>query len=255
MRLSNIAVTGLLPAAMAWRGMEDTLEEILKRDTLKEAGCGESTELIGDLTFVSDYDLSPVGHRVRNILLGLEPGESHEIYDYVPPLGSYACERDTCCVWWYIVDEMEKLFKGPSGRCTNAARAAIRLGFHDAAGWSKFTGPFGGADGSIVLAPEEMTRRANAGLAEIVDQMKIWFEQWHGYGISMADLIQMAGTVATVVCPLYVPPNILGRARFMKHTDPREIVAPVFAPLSVVTTTTLLASTVSYPAPLTAPMT
>ncbi|KAK5658919.1 hypothetical protein OQA88_1734 [Cercophora sp. LCS_1] len=206
MKLTHALTWALLHGgALSFPGMESTLSDIhktLKREEQSSQDCRESAELIGDLEYLEDYELSPVGARVRNIILGFESGESDEIYFNVPPLNSYACAQDTCCVWWYIVDEMERLFRGPSGRCTNPARGAIRLGFHDAAGWSKFTGSRGGADGSIVLAPEEILRPLNHGLEEIIQQMKIWYEQWGGYGISMADLIQMAGTVATVVCPL-----------------------------------------------------
>lgn len=106
------------------------------------------------------------------------------------------------CVWQYIANEMVTAFKGPSGRCTNAARAAVRLGFHDAAGWSKNTGTSGGADGSIILAPEEIKRPANRGLEEIVTLTKSWYNKYKGYGVSAADIIQMGANVATVVCPL-----------------------------------------------------
>jgi len=198
----------VLPTTFAWKGMENTLADILsKREGLAsaQADCRESTELIGDLEYLVDEQLTPVGARVRNILRGDESGESDEIYYHnmkVPPLRSYACAQDTCCVWYYIANDMEKLFRGPSGRCTNAARGAIRLGFHDAAGWSKHTGPGGGADGSIALTTEELTRPLNHGLEEIVKQAREWYHQWAPYGVSMADIIQMAGTVATVVCPL-----------------------------------------------------
>lgn len=97
---------------------------------------------------------------------------------------------------------MVAAFKGPSGRCTSLARGAVRLGFHDAAGFSKATGPAGGADGSIVLAPEEMTRVDNKGLEEIVAQTKTWFAKYKSFGVTVADLIQMGANVATVVCPL-----------------------------------------------------
>lgn len=76
------------------------------------------------------------------------------------------------------------------------------MGFHDSAGWSKATGPLGGADGSIVLAAAEMQRPANLGLQDIVAQMKTWYSTYSKYGVSMADLIQMGSTTATVVCPL-----------------------------------------------------
>lgn len=106
------------------------------------------------------------------------------------------------CVWQSVANDMARAFKGPSGRCNNAARAAVRLGFHDAAGWSKPTGPTGGADGSIILNPDEIKRPLNRGLEEIVVQTTGWYNQYKQYGISAADLIQMGANVATVVCPL-----------------------------------------------------
>ena len=178
-------------------------QDFVQHETCSESNI-KSYELIGDIAYLSPDALTPVGHRVRNILLGEESAESDEISSYVPPLNSQACAQDTCCVWWYIVDEMMRLFTSPSGRCANPARGAIRLGFHDSAGWSKYTGPGGGADGSIILAPEEMTRPRNKGLEEIVEHMKEWHQRWSGYGVSMADLIQMGASVGAVVCPLYV---------------------------------------------------
>lgn len=97
---------------------------------------------------------------------------------------------------------MVSAFKEDSGLCTDAARGAIRLGFHDAAGWSKSTGPSGGADGSILLAEEEINRPINLGLQEIAATTKAWYDEYKEYGISAADLIQMGANVATVVCPL-----------------------------------------------------
>ncbi|KAK4454539.1 ligninase h2 precursor [Podospora aff. communis PSN243] len=205
MKFSRVAATcALAQGALSWPGMTATFQNVLKRAeraAAANADCKESVELIGDLEWLQDHELSNIGALVRNIILGYESGETDQIRN-APPLHSYECQQDTCCVWWYIADEMERLFRGPSGRCTNPARAAIRLGFHDAAGWSKFTGQSGGADGSIVLAPEESQRLLNGGLQEIIEQMKIWHSKWESYGVGMADLIQMAATVATVVCPL-----------------------------------------------------
>ncbi|KAF9878517.1 ligninase H2 [Colletotrichum karsti] len=113
-----------------------------------------------------------------------------------------ACAADICCIWKYIADDLATTFKGESGRCTDYARAAIRLGFHDAAGWSKGTGNLGGADGSIVLSSSEISRVENKGLEEIVEQTKTWYNKYKQYGIGMADLIQFSANVATVVCPL-----------------------------------------------------
>ncbi|KAK4681271.1 hypothetical protein QC764_105970 [Podospora pseudoanserina] len=159
-------------------------------------------ELIGDLQWLKPRQMGPVSHLIRSILVDGFDAQSNEHYQYVPPLRSAACARDTCCVWWYIAKEMSQLFRGTDGQCTDAARGAIRTGFHDAGAWSKTTGDFGGADGSIVHAPEEMLRRPNKGLQEIVQQYKFWYDRWSHFGVSMADLIQMGANVATVVCPL-----------------------------------------------------
>lgn len=43
-----------------------------------------------------------------------------------------------------------ELFKGPDGECNDSARAAIRLGFHDARPSDK-NSPNGGADGSLLM--------------------------------------------------------------------------------------------------------
>jgi hypothetical protein len=89
-----------------------------------------------------------------------------------PPMQSPACLQDTCCIWKYIADEMTAKFRGESGRCNLFARGAIRLGFHDAATWRKGMN-YGGADGSIIFN-NEIYRTDNAGLEEIVDQMRLW---------------------------------------------------------------------------------
>jgi hypothetical protein len=96
---------------------------------------------------------------------------------------------------------MENTFRGSAGRCNGLARGAIRLGFHDAGGWAK-SSPFGGADGSILLNPDEMGRQENSGLQEIASVTTKWYNKYKGYGVTMADIIQMGANVATVVCPL-----------------------------------------------------
>ncbi|KAH8901295.1 peroxidase [Thozetella sp. PMI_491] len=173
-------------AALKARGSSDSLD---------------STELIGDL---NTGTLSKVGQDVASIITGRKSGESDESWDVsrLPKKGTPQCSKDTCCIWQYVSNDMKAAFTGKSGRCTDLARGAVRLGFHDAAGWSKATGPGGGADGSIILAAEEMTRSDNLGLQETVDQFKIWYNQYKSYGVGMADLIQMGANVATVVCPL-----------------------------------------------------
>ncbi|KAL1875447.1 hypothetical protein Daus18300_003186 [Diaporthe australafricana] len=192
--------------AVAHPGMANVVDEIKANIMSRQGGPVDpalnSNELIGDLLTLQDNQLTPVAKDIKATILSQANGESLDTYPNVPRLGTPQCKADTCCVWQYIANEMVAAFKGPSGRCTNAARAAVRLGFHDAAGWSKSTGPDGGADGSLILAPEEIRRPGNRGLEEIVTLSQTWFNKYKGYGVSAADLIQMGANVATVVCPL-----------------------------------------------------
>ncbi|KAK3335833.1 heme peroxidase [Cercophora scortea] len=199
---STAALAGcvLLQTALGYPGMKATMNKLLN---LKSKDCCKSDELLGDLVWLEKHQYSHVGRDIAKILGGDLSGESNEYYSrQLPPLGSRGCARDTCCVWQYIAYDMERLFRSHDGTCTDAARAAIRLGFHDSAGWSKSTGRHGGADGSIVFCPEELRRESNRGLEEIVEQTRYWYEKYRYYGISMADLIQLGANVATVICPL-----------------------------------------------------
>lgn len=192
--------------AVAHPGMAKVVNEIKANIMSRQGGPVDpalnSNELIGDLVTLQDSQLTPVGKDIKAVILNQANGESLETYSNVPKLGTPQCKADTCCVWQYVANDMVTAFKGPSGRCTNAARAAVRLGFHDAAGWSKKTGPDGGADGSLILNAEEIRRPGNRGLEEIVTLTQAWFAKYKGYGISAADLVQMGANVATVVCPL-----------------------------------------------------
>lgn len=173
--------------ASAYPGMDTVLLEIEARQN-SDNEPGKSTELIGDLATTSDAQLTPVGKSVKNIILDKETGQSSATYPNVPKKDTPQCAADKCCIWNYIAQDMASKFKGNAGRCNDLARQAVRLGFHDAAGWSKATGPLGGADGSIVLAPAEMQRPANRGMEDIVAQMKTWFATYSKYGVSMADV-------------------------------------------------------------------
>jgi hypothetical protein len=193
----------LINGTVAWPYMAKTLDSLNQR--LQEradpvAGPEDSDEMIGDLATVGAT--TPVGKSIKSILLGLEDPYSDVAWSGVlPGKGSPKCAADTCCIWGWIAKDMEQKFRGTAGRCNGLARAAVRLGFHDAGTWSKNTPDYGGADGSIILA-NELGRPENSGLQKIGDVMKDWYDQYKKYGISMADLIQMGATVATVVCPL-----------------------------------------------------
>lgn len=192
------AILACVGPALCYPGMGETLAALHKLESRQA-----STELLGDLKTLSDSQLTPTGKAIKEILLG--NGEVEDLtntYTLIPSLGTDACRQDTCCVWKHISNEMRLDMVGSAGRCTNAARAAVRLGFHDAATWSK-TANRGGADGSIILANECENRTGdNAGLEEICALMRTWYNKYKGYGISVADLIQWGANVGTVLCPL-----------------------------------------------------
>jgi hypothetical protein len=148
--------------------------------------------LIGD---IKDGGKTQVGRSIARILLEQEPGQGSISAYKIPGLpGTAKCKADVCCVWAHISAELTNLFRGPSNRCNKYARAAIRLGFHDAGTW-KQGNTFGGADGSIVLAKAEMARPENKGLEAIV---KLVADLQRKYGVGMADLIQFAAKHAVV---------------------------------------------------------
>jgi hypothetical protein len=167
-----------------------------------------SQEVIGDLLTLKDEELTPTGAVIKRLLTGFQEFTTDEttFYEPSPPpkLGSKACKADTCCVWKHIADEMHSVFVQPDLHCTDLARAAVRLGFHDSGTWNRARGnKGGGADGSIVLAGECEARPAdNGGLEPLCAQMRLWYKKWKSHGISMADLIQVGAHVATVTCAL-----------------------------------------------------
>lgn len=205
MRLANLtqawALTALLQPAVAWPGMHKTLNDLLSREAADFGpDGGDSHELIGDLVILADSQLTAVGRSIKNIITGTETGQSTETWRGVlPAKESAACRADTCCIWAYIAQDMSAMFLGEAGRCNNLARASIRLGFHDAAGWSKSTGG-GGADGSLILS--ELSRPENKGLQEISAVITGLYTKYRAFAVTYADLIQMASTVAAVTCPL-----------------------------------------------------
>ncbi|KAF6809457.1 ligninase h2 precursor [Colletotrichum sojae] len=198
MHRATLLLAALAASASAYPGWSD--RNVLSQ--LYGRAAESSNEPLGDLTELSDSSLSTVGRDIKNILTNSASAESSEKgggSNGLPELGSEECSADKCCVWGHVGQELASLFTDGSG-CTDPARASVRLGFHDAAAWSKFTGP-GGADGSIVLNLEEAARSVNNGLEEIIGQMRTWFDKYSKFGVGMADLIQFAANTGTVMCP------------------------------------------------------
>ncbi|KAJ9134396.1 Peroxidase [Coniochaeta hoffmannii] len=210
MRVSTIAQTValamLLNPSLGWPGMNKTLHDLLSGEASDtEANNGDSHGLLGDLATLPDSSLTPVGRSIKNILTGTGSGQdaASTARGATPRLGSAACRADTCCTWAHIAADMSNSFLGKAGRCNSLSRASIRLGFHDAAGWSKSTGGGGGADGSLILSGE-LSRPENNGLQEVCAFVTGLYNRYapHHGNLTVADLIQMAATVATVTCPL-----------------------------------------------------
>ncbi|RDW88476.1 hypothetical protein BP6252_00508 [Coleophoma cylindrospora] len=153
-------------------------------------------ELIGDLL---DGITTPTGQLIANILIAGESGQS-QLSQSKP---SNCPPTDPCCVWYDVSAALTKLFLGRQGVCNDAARAAIRLGFHDAGTWSKTNKAngqdFGGADGSILLGFGEDLRKENNGLQAVIVKLQAVRKK---YQVGAADLIQFAANHATVTCPL-----------------------------------------------------
>lgn len=193
---------------MAWPGMKqimaDLENKLIERQDADPVGGdtvdpADSDELIGDLATIGA--VTPVGTTISGIILGTIDGYSDETWaTTVPGKNTAKCKANTCCIWNYIAADLTKKFGGSSGRCNAMARAAIRMGFHDAGSWSKNV-DHGGADGSLILAGE-VSRAENNGLQTITAYTQSVYNNYKSYGIGMADLIQMAANVATVVCPL-----------------------------------------------------
>ncbi|KJZ73417.1 hypothetical protein HIM_07211 [Hirsutella minnesotensis 3608] len=174
-------------------------EEIMRRAALQKRA---SAELIGDLLTLQDSQLTQTGKDIKAILLGTTRGiDTTSNYTNVPQINSPECRQDTCCIWKHIADDMASSMIGDAGRCNDLARGSIRLGFHDAAKWSKKT-TGGGADGSIILAGECESRPDNDALQPTCAQMRTWFDKYKQFNVTVTDMIQMAANVGTVSCPM-----------------------------------------------------
>lgn len=195
----------LTTAAHAYPGMGRLLADLQKQQARAPAGFLGSTQMLGDLNDLPDSSLSTSGATIKAILSGGgQPlGDGYTRYDAEGPLGSPNCAADACCVYKYAMLAMVAAFKDPAtGECTPLARAAIRLGFHDAGTWDTSMGyGGGGADGSVLLNPAEMARPGNNGLQAIGNATVAWYNQFHPFGASMADLIQLGAMTAVVACP------------------------------------------------------
>ncbi|KAF2466602.1 heme peroxidase [Lindgomyces ingoldianus] len=138
--------------------------------------------------------LSPIGQLIKDILNGITSGQSGELSS--KPLICLP-SLDECCVWWDVSADLTSRFKGPDSQCNDNARAAVRMGFHDAGSWDK-NSLNGGADGSLLMDFGEQDRPENNGLQSIRNILRTVQAK---YKVGYADLAQYAHNHATVTCP------------------------------------------------------
>ncbi|KAJ3131672.1 hypothetical protein HDU90_008124 [Geranomyces variabilis] len=102
------------------------------------------------------------------------------------------CDMD---LWTTVRDDiLRDVYDG--GKCNDNAKRAIRLMFHDAGTYSR-TFKDGGADGSLLLFPDELARPDNAGLEEVVAALIPIVKK---NNVGAADVTQLSGALATVIC-------------------------------------------------------
>ncbi|KAF2140435.1 class II peroxidase [Aplosporella prunicola CBS 121167] len=107
-------------------------------------------------------------------------------------------------VWNDVSSALSAVFLD-NGQCSDLARAAIRYAFHDAGAFSMSL-PFyppaaGGADASLLLSPDEISRGENNGLQKYHGFLQHFYAQYRDRGVGAADLIQFAGAHAIATCP------------------------------------------------------
>ena len=114
----------------------------------------------------------------------------------------------TCpAIFTTLSQDLTTSFLGSDGMCTEFARSAVRFAFHDAGAFS-LSAPFvppagGGADGSLLLNPDEINRSESDGLDEYFDFIQDKFlNTYQAQGVGAADLIQYAAAHAIRTCPL-----------------------------------------------------
>ncbi|KAG7128382.1 Versatile peroxidase VPL1 like protein [Verticillium longisporum] len=203
MRVAFVLAAFAVPI-YAHPSMSNLLNELMARDVDDSPIVND--ELLSSINGVSDSSLTDVGRDLKKILVGKgiaqdshSSGLTTAKYDSVPKLGSDKCNKDTCCVWSYIGQDLKDLFTNPDNSCNRFARQIIRLAFHDCiphAGRNE-----GGCDASIVNSKEENGRRENQGMQEITSKLKELYGKYDDKGISMADLIQFGASVAVHTCP------------------------------------------------------
>lgn len=103
-------------------------------------------------------------------------------------LVSHVVGQSQCpSIWGTVAADLNSIFAGDDG-CTDDARAAIRLPFHDCFPRA--------CDGSIILSDECTARGENSQLVDICSTLGAKATE---YNVSTADMIQVAGGTSPAV--------------------------------------------------------
>jgi hypothetical protein len=110
--------------------------------------------------------------------------------------------RATCPkVWTDIAADLSNTFRG----CQQPTRFAIRFAFHDAGAFSSKTAFYppaaGGADGSLLLNDTEIARTSQNPMQNYRNFLLGKYNTYKSKGITAADLVQFAGSLAIASCP------------------------------------------------------
>ncbi|KAJ7648766.1 heme peroxidase [Mycena polygramma] len=153
-------------------------------------------------------------------------------------ISTAANSKNSVCKPWYAIrdDIMGGIY---GGRCNDAARAAVRLAFHDAGPFSlarqQKNLPNGAADGSLLVENNggEGNRAENNGLQNIVAALKPIVKK---YGVSPGDVLHLAGTLGVIACPGGpVVRTWVGRPMLLKNIAPDGLLPNPNSPVSVLT--------------------
>ncbi|KAJ7141783.1 heme peroxidase [Mycena crocata] len=157
-------------------------------------------------------------------------------------------KNPVCKPWYAIRDEiMGGIFHG---RCGDAARASVRLAFHDAGTFSQAlkntrfpngtSVPNGGADGSMLVDRNEVLRDENNGLQGIVSALAPLPAK---YNVSPGDVLHLAGVLGVLACPggpviaTYVgrkpPTNIAPDGLLPSATSPVQVLLDRFSDMGI----------------------
>ncbi|KZV83185.1 manganese peroxidase precursor [Exidia glandulosa HHB12029] len=138
------------------------------------------------------------------------------------PIDGTVVNNFACCP--FVAVKSDLLANVFDGTCGANAAAVIRLAFSDAIGFSINTDKGGGADGSIITFPVELTFPQNVGLDCIV---KIIDNVAGERGVSRGDAIHFAASIALSLCPgAPVVQTFVGRPEANRPAAPNTIPNP-----------------------------